>query len=230
MARITFPSAIPMDTKTKADIHYFNRLLEFDTFDQDSVKSFLISIREMKGLSLWLRELGDFIAHSSRFKGKAIKHYSLFSIKKDGGRTSIFIPVPKKAEELIDDLHPVFEAVDLGIQNLEKRKNGLVFCIMCLLEGSILKFKEGRTGQIRLSSKHSRDKGNESSLDLVILTQGLVLLFMSSNFRASEFIDSEIIDPQEDAICYRALRHDGKLTLANLIFKNSTRFKQITEG
>src|ERR1700733_7095223 len=93
------------------------RKISDKSFDQETLESLLIAIREASPKSSSTREMADFVAHADRDRGLVFEHLATFKIAgiqtKEGRRVCIYPSNSIDGYILIDDLASTVRALGL---------------------------------------------------------------------------------------------------------------------
>jgi len=147
-----------LSAKSKSDIMHSLKKIAEKQFDQETLQSLLITIREYAPKGRLTREIGDFIAHPIRDKGIILEHLSKFSIKssppKDGKQViSISVAMPLHGKCLIEDLRKV--VVDLGMDTkpIDDNHDDLLICYFGILHLTRLQIGKRDSRTLKISRR-----------------------------------------------------------------------------
>src|SRR5665213_1447827 len=146
-----------LSAKSKSDIIHCLKKIAEKQFDQETLNSLLIPIREYAPKGRLTREIGDFIAHPIRDKGIILEHLSKSTIQsfpQDGKQViRIGIPMPHHGNCLIEDLRKV--VVDLGIdpKPIDDNRDDLLICYFGILHLTRLQISKRDSRTLKISRR-----------------------------------------------------------------------------
>jgi hypothetical protein len=167
-----------MTHKAEAQINYCLKKIEADTFDQETIATLLINLRDFVPKDSFTRELGDFIAHPEKDRGIALSHVEVFEMKTVNGKICMTIPLPTEGDTLIAELQTSVAALARPEKQqhvstvIQTRGNDLLLCYLGILHFTTLFKKVPGSQPKQVGLIRAKSMGSELFLSAVILMAG----------------------------------------------------------
>jgi hypothetical protein len=211
--------------KSASDIRFHWSRIKDGCFDQDTLASLLVAVRQRAAKGGPTREIGDFIAHPSRDRGILLEHFESVKLMVDGTESNritigttkqlhLSIPQPLSPAVFIDDLGETLIKLQVDeprhiINALAVEKDELTLCYLGILHHATLRVNRKSDVVLKATCFVALDGVAETKLTLRGFRGGTMLLIMTTNLEAADWCDQIPLSSIELPNLRATRREDG---------------------
>lgn len=207
--------------KAKADLTYYWSKLKDNSFDQDTIKNLYISARESMPPKSFIREIGDFVAHNERNRGKTYKTHRLLEIAQTGKTISLRIPIGVDIRllqpELIELFKHCFAESAVSTENtIQSVFNDIAVATFVVLHGMQLNY-DGLIVTLRIFDCNTLIHNPAPTLQMMCCNRHVKSVAFISDIPVYDYIDCLLLHKLDEVPNIRALRQeDGLLKIVEV--------------
>ncbi|EDY83348.1 hypothetical protein VDG1235_2974 [Verrucomicrobiia bacterium DG1235] len=189
--------------KIDASLKAHWRSIKSGTFDQDTIKSLFLTIREIAPRNSLARDLGDALAHSDRNRGIVFEQIGIFRqedrLNENGSKTvTITIPTPQDAVSFCRGIITAFLERKITKKNealsvINELLNDMVVTIFCLLQHSTITIDKNKKYELRIVGNTSFNQDGKPLMSLAAFSEtGDPFVAFSSDVIYSDYFDEDV--------------------------------------
>ncbi|HUD47054.1 MAG TPA: hypothetical protein VMR33_09500 [Candidatus Baltobacteraceae bacterium] len=208
--------------KVKSDATHCLKKIADKTFDQETVKSLLMAVRENAPEKSLTREMANYVAHPNRQRGLLLNNASKLDVKMLAAqpgrvRFKVSTSIGTDADRLVKDLASVVSGLGLDDKPVHENIYDLILCYFGILHLAIASTDNIKFYVFKLSDKHCRSLDGNNRPLLSIISVDSSNMWMSMAFYSNVDAESALGDLQlhdlDFQTVFRAVRQNHALRL-----------------